>query len=65
MDRQKNRTSLGGRTYGQTNRLYFKVDEQTDKETDGQTELRNCYIDTQCAKSILMKIAKAINETFT
>ena len=41
------------------------MDEQTDKETARQTELKNYYIDTQRAKSILMKIAKAINETFT
>ena len=25
--------------------LYFEVDEQTDRQTAGQTELRNCYID--------------------
>ena len=42
MDGQIDRTSLGGRTEGQANRLFSKVDEQTGKETAGQTELRNC-----------------------
>ena len=42
MDGQIDRTSLGGRTEGQTKRLFSKVDEQTDKERAGQTELRNC-----------------------
>ena len=45
MDRQIDRTSLGGQTDGQTNRLFFKVEEQMDKETAGQTDLRNYYID--------------------
>ena len=38
-------SSLGGRPNGQTNRLFFKMDEKMDKETAGQTELTNYDID--------------------
>ena len=58
MDRQIDRTSLGGRTDGQTNRLFFNVDEQTDRETAGQTELRNYYIDYNTLVTNLEKAYK-------
>ena len=44
-DRQIGYFFYGGQTDGHRNRLFFKIDEQTDKETARQTELRNCYID--------------------
>ena len=68
MDEQTDRQTdsfLGGRTDGQTNWHYFLVDEQTDRQTAGQTELRNYYIDSIDDVFVIPRFVKeALQKTY-